>query len=164
MHRRLAITAALAAMAAGTVFAQAPGRANRPMQGQRMEQMQQRRIQRLATLLELTEAQKQQAASIFTDARKQGSALMPQMRTAHTSLREAIKSNDTAQIDAAAAEIGRLHGQMRAIHAKSTAAFYNLLTPEQRQKFDELKPGFGMMGHGGMRMRMRPMRGGPPAR
>lgn len=166
MHKRLVATAALAAMAVGLAYAQAPGRTRRLAQGQRAqtnaEQMQQRHVQRLATLLDLTEAQKQQTAAIFENARQQASAVAPQVRTAETSLRDAVKANNVAQIDSLAAEIGRLHGQMRAIRAKSDAEFYALLTPEQRQKYDELRPGPMMRMPGPGRPGPGPMRGGPP--
>ncbi len=148
MQQRVVVAVALAAMVAATAFAQQQARV-RQGAGQ---QMRERRIQRLATILSLTDAQKQQASSIFTNAMQEAAAIRPSTRTAQTSLREAIKTNNVAQIDSSAEEVGRLQGQLRAIHAKAAAAFYALLTPEQRAKYDALRPGEGMRGPGpGMR-------------
>jgi Spy/CpxP family protein refolding chaperone len=80
------------------------------------------------------------------------------MKTAHEALDAAVKSNDSAGITQAATNIGNLMAQMVAAHAKASAAFYQILTPDQQAKFNQLEdhgpgfavgfgPGFGMAVH-----------------
>ncbi len=119
----------------------------------------QHRISFLTKHLSLTAAQQQQATTIFTDATVAEKSVFDQMRTAHDSLKAAVEKNDTATIDQLAGAIGNLTAQLTAAHAKADAAFYQVLTPDQRSKFTESEghgPGMGMgMGHG---------RGGPGGR
>src|SRR5260221_13559024 len=110
----------------------------------------QHRISFLTKHLSLTAAQQQQATTIFTDATVAEKSVFDQMRTAHDSLKAAVEKNDTAAIDQLAGSIGKLTTQLTAAHAKAEAAFYQVLTPEQRSKFTEFEghgPGMGM-GHG----------------
>lgn len=156
MKKRLVILAAVVVASAGMLAAQAPGRrgggrgagqGTPPAQGQ----MQQRHLDRLATLLELTPAQKEQASQIFASTAQQSAPLREKMQVAESSLREAVKTNNPVAIDNHAAEVGRLMGEMRAVHAKAAAEFYQSLTAEQRTKWDSLRGGPGMF-PGGMRM------------
>jgi hypothetical protein len=95
----------------------------------------QRRVQRLTTILSLTDAQASQATSIFTNAHAAAAPLQTSISDARKSMRTAVKANDTGTISTAAANIGNLTGQMLAIHSKAEAAFYAILTPEQQAKF-----------------------------
>lgn len=112
----------------------------------------QRQVKRLTTLLSLNAAQQQQATTIFTTASTSEVALRDQFRTAHDSLKDAIKANNTAAIDQIAGTLGSLSAQSIGIRAKAEAAFYQILTPDQQQKFSEFQsegPGwFGGPGHG----------------
>jgi len=112
--------------------------------------MAQHRVDRLAQILTLTDAQKAQAVSIFTNAATAGSALQTDMRTLHDSLATAIKANATANIDTLAAQIGALEGKLAAINAKAEAAFYATLTADQQAKYGVR--GHGMGGPGGRGM------------
>jgi Spy/CpxP family protein refolding chaperone len=115
-----------------------------------------RRVSRLQTLLNLTDAQAAQATTIFTNAATAESPLRTSLMTAHSALQDAIKANNTAVIDQQAATIGNLSGQITGIQAKADAAFYALLTPDQQTKYNQLGRGFGMPGRFGMGP------GGPP--
>jgi Spy/CpxP family protein refolding chaperone len=138
--------------------------------------MAQRRVQHLTTLLNLSAAQQQQATTIFTNAATAASAARNNMRSAHQALATAVKNNDAAAIDQAAAAIGTLTAQMTSAEAKANAAFYQILTPDQQSKLSQLeaeRPGFGLgMGPGGMGPRGMGRRGmgprgggfGPPPR
>jgi Spy/CpxP family protein refolding chaperone len=120
-----------------------------------------RRVSRLQTLLNLTDAQAAQATTIFTNAATAESPLRTSLMTAHSALQDAIKANNTAVIDQQAATIGSLSGQITGIQAKADAAFYALLTTDQQTKYNELGArGFGPAGMGPGRFGMRP--GGPP--
>jgi hypothetical protein len=60
-----------------------------------------------------------------------------------------INNNNSAAIDQLSATIVRLAGQMTAIHGKAEAAFYGILSADQRTKYDEV--GRGPFGPGGFR-------------
>jgi Spy/CpxP family protein refolding chaperone len=110
-----------------------------------------RQVKRLTTILSLDASQQQQATTIFTNAAKSASSVHQQLRSAHDSLKAAVKTNNPAGIDKAAATLGNLNAQAIAIRAKADAAFYQILTPDQQSKLDELQsegPG-GFGGPGG---------------
>lgn len=100
------------------------------------------RLDFLAGYLGLTEAQKTQAQTIFDAARAANETAMGQMEAAQESLQAAIKANNTAQITTLATQIGGLHGTMLGNRAKADAAFYAILTADQRAKLDA-RPGPG---------------------
>jgi len=111
-----------------------------------------RRVDRLATQLSLTDAQKAKATTIFTDAAATAGALQSSLHDNHQSLADAVKKNDTVGITTLAAAGGVLSGQLMAINAKSDAAFYAILTSEQQAKYDAQPrggPGGGPMGSPG---------------
>ena len=112
--------------------------------------MAQHRIGFLTKQLSLTAQQQQQATSIFGEIANNAKSTHDQMRAAHDNLKAAIQKNDTAAIEQAANTIGSLNTQMILAHAKAQAAFYQILTPEQQAKMNDLEShhGMGMRGHG----------------
>jgi Spy/CpxP family protein refolding chaperone len=86
----------------------------------------------LSTLLSLTPTQQQQSANIFTAGSSAKVALRAQVRAAHDSLSEAVKTNNETNINQASAAVGALGAQKRAIGAQANASFYQLLTPAQQ--------------------------------
>lgn len=121
-----------------------------------------RRVNFLATMLNLTDAQKAKATSIFTDAVTAGQSARSSMQSTRQSLADAIKKNDTAAIDRLAMTAGTTSGQLLAIEAKADAAFYAILTADQRTKYDAMPhrgpggPRGPMMGHQGAGRRRAP--------
>jgi hypothetical protein len=105
-----------------------------------------RQVSFLTTLLTLSTGQVTQATGIFTTALTAVTALQTQIDTAETALAAAIKTNATATITTQATAIGNLHGQVIATHARADAAFYLLLTADQKTKLDTL--GTDFFGHG----------------
>jgi len=99
----------------------------------------QHRVNFLTTMLSLTPAQQQQATTILTNAAGNKKEARGGMRTAHQNLQTAIKSNDAAGIDAAATSIGNLMAQNISAEAKTKAALYQILTPDQQAKMDQLE-------------------------
>ncbi len=146
---------AAAAFSAALVFAQGPGPGGRgPRDGDNgtppdPQTMIQRRVDFLASQLNLTDDQKTKAVSIFTNAHSGGENARSSLQTTHQSLSEAVKKNDTAAIDQLSTTIGSLMGQLTAIERKADAAFYALLTADQKAKFDSLRGGFGFGGRMG---------------
>ena len=106
------------------------------------------KVQRLTSFLTLTTAQAAQATTIFTNAQNAVSPLETALGGYRTSLQAAVKSNSTAVIDNLAAQIGTAHGQITAIQNKADAAFYAILTTEQKAKLDASSNGFGGGGRG----------------
>ena len=108
------------------------------------------RIDFLATVLSLTDAQKTQATAIFEAAETASTPLRETQATQRTALNDAAKSNAAdAAIDQLAAALGTTSGQLAAIQTKAFAKFYALLTTEQRTKLDELHAnGRGVRGLG----------------
>jgi Spy/CpxP family protein refolding chaperone len=138
----------LLAFAATVLLAQAP-----PPQPPDPAARAEHQVKRMTTMLSLNSQQQQQATAIFTNSAKAESSVHQQMRSAHDALKAAVKSNNTAAIDQAAATIGNLTAQSTSIRAKAEAAFYQVLNSEQQQKLDELRSegpgGFGGPWHHG---------------
>jgi Spy/CpxP family protein refolding chaperone len=126
MKHSLTRFAAVAAVAAGMAFAQAP--VSRHARAGRMFQQ-----------LNLTDAQKAQAKTVFQQERQSVQPLMQQLKTNREALAAAVKANDTARIDALAKEQGILHGQLLAARTEAMAKVYATLTPEQKAKADALR-------------------------
>ena len=113
----------------------------------------QRQVAFLTTLLTLTAGQVTQATTIFTTAINAITPLQTNIATARTALAAAIKTNATATIDQQSTTIGNLTGQITAIDSKADAAFYALLTADQKAKLDQLgADGFGGRGLGDIRV------------
>jgi Spy/CpxP family protein refolding chaperone len=112
----------------------------------------QMRVNQLASTLNLTDAQKASALSIFTTSITSAQTLQDSLRTNQTSLADAVKKNDTATIDSLSTASGVLQGKIMAINAKADAAFYALLTTEQKALYDARPHGGpgGGRGPGGM--------------
>jgi hypothetical protein len=122
-----------------------------------------RRVNMLTTLLSLDAGQQAQAKTIFTDEATASLALRDKMREAHEALQSAAKSSASdGQIDALAAQVGTVHGQSLAIHAKAQSKLRAILNSAQREKLDAARGGFGggPRGPGGMGGGMRPHRRG----
>jgi Spy/CpxP family protein refolding chaperone len=100
----------------------------------------------LTGYLSLSDAQVAQAKTIFDAARTASQTPAGAAAAARESLRTAIKSNATANIDSLAAQIGTAEGQITAINAKAQAQFYALLTADQKTKYDSRTAGGGPRG------------------
>jgi periplasmic protein CpxP/Spy len=136
--KTFAAAAAMAAalpLAAQRPFAGGPGGFGGPFGGAE-------RLERLSTLLDLTDAQKTAAKTIFDTAKTQAEPLATQLRQAHTAVQDAVKANrPDSELDTLTARTGTLMGQLSAIHAKAQRAFRALLTDAQRAKLDTLHEG-----------------------
>jgi Spy/CpxP family protein refolding chaperone len=106
------------------------------------------RVTMLTRFLELTPDQVPQATTIFTNAATASQTLRTASSENRTVLRGAIKANNFPAIDQAANALGIASGQLMAIDAKAEAAFYAILTADQKAKFDQ-RGGMGFGGGGG---------------
>src|ERR1700736_662503 len=89
------LTAAFAALTAISTFGQ--GMPQPPSPAQRV----QHEVKYLTTLLSLTTAQQQQATTIYTTSATAEESVHQSLKSAHESLRTAIKNNDATSIDQA---------------------------------------------------------------
>ena len=106
-----------------------------------------RRVEFLTALLTLTTSQASQASTIFTNATAAITPLQTTLSTARESLQAAVKANNVSTIDQLSNQIGSVSGQITAAQSKAEAAFYALLTAEQKTRYDAVGGGRG--GHGG---------------
>jgi hypothetical protein len=159
-------TAAIAVLSAGALLAQGPMRVNGHGPGgdfgsgsttntPDVATIVAREVSFLTSLLTLTTGQQTQATTIFTTALTSIQTLEATITTARTALATAVKANDTAGITTQAAAIGNAEGQIVALQAKADAAFYALLTADQKTKLlaadsdfgSDLGPGLHIPGH-----------------
>ena len=135
-------TASLLVLGAALAFGQAAGTAPTPATMATM------RLNQMASRLNLTDAQKTSAIGIFTTAYTNGQAIQTNLQTNRDALSAAVKANNTASIDQLSTASGALSGQLTAIHSKAEAAFYALLTADQKTLYDAMPHGGGP-GRGG---------------
>ncbi|PWU06463.1 MAG: hypothetical protein C5B51_12295 [Terriglobia bacterium] len=139
MKQPLMKLTAIMALATGMVFAQAP--APNPQGGPHA--FMRRHMARLAQELNLTDAQKQQAKTIFQNARTTAQPLRDQLKQNHQALSAAAKAGQSdASIQQLATQQGNILGQLVAIRTQAFAKFYAVLTPEQRAKADQMQQDF----------------------
>ena len=147
MQHPLLKLAGVTALAAAMAFGQNPPADKHHSRGGAM-------ANRLFGDLNLTDAQKQQAQSIFSAARQSAESVHSQLRQQRQALTAAVKSGASeAEIDRISSSLAPLLAQTTAIHSKAFAKFYAILTPEQKDKLgdrvDRMMDGFGAMrGHG----------------
>jgi len=121
----------------------------------------QRHVAFLADKLSLTSAQQTQVTAILTNAEVNGTTPRASMKAAHDGLNTAVQANDSAAMEQAANAIGTLTAQTTLARAKSDAAIYQLLTPDQRTKYAQMQQDMGP-GPGGRRGRGGPGGAGDP--
>ena len=134
MKRNLMKLATVAAMATGLALAQtpapAPHAARPPHAAMRQHMMQ---------ALNLTDAQKEQAKSIFQQARTNAQPFRQELRQNHQAMVQAIHSDDEATIQRLSKTQGDLTSKILANRNVAAAQFYKILTPEQRAKADQMR-------------------------
>jgi Spy/CpxP family protein refolding chaperone len=136
--------------AAALTFAQTSGTGSGTRTPPSPATLAQMRVNRLSAELNLTDAQKTTALSIFTTAYTSQQTVQTSVHTSRQSLSDAIKANNSATIDQLSATLGTLAGQMTSIEAKADAAFYAILTADQKTLYDAHPDGgFGPGGMGG---------------
>jgi len=129
---------ATAAMVAGMSFAQAPAAPAQPAPGKAWRARAGAFRQHMFQALNLTDAQKEQAKTIFQQARQTAQPVSEQLKQNRQAMAAAVKANDATQIEQLAAQQGNLRGQLIAIRSGAMAKFYTNLTPEQRAKADQM--------------------------
>jgi Spy/CpxP family protein refolding chaperone len=115
MKRQLTRLAAVGAVAAGLIFAQAPVPAQaqtaRPNQNKTATNHRAMARRHMFQALNLTPAQKQSGKAIFQQAREAARPVRDQLRQNREAMTSAVKANNKAQIEQLSAELGKLMGQ-----------------------------------------------------
>jgi Spy/CpxP family protein refolding chaperone len=156
MKKFMTRTAAIAVLTAGAIMAQGPmhnefgGGGGTPANPPDVATIVAHEVSFLTTLLTLTSGQQTQATTIFTNALNSITPLQTSITTARTALSTAIQANDTASITTQSTTIGTLVGQITAIQAKADAAFYALLTADQKTRLTAMDADFLDLGLGGI--------------
>jgi Spy/CpxP family protein refolding chaperone len=147
MRHALIRDTAVAALAAGIVFAQAPAR-NMPRGDTNAQEKPNdfmvRHLEHLAQVLNLTDSQKEQARTLFEQTRQAAQPIRQELRLNRAKLAAAAKDGTSeADIQELANKQGHLLGRLVAIHTVAASKFYQMLTPEQRVKADQMHEEFG---------------------
>ena len=147
--RLVLMPAAITVLMGAALLAQPPAGRHDP--GQRLENM-------LTKTLNLNATQQGQVHTILADAQIQSQTVRDQMKPLRTSLVDAIKANNIAQIESLHQQISPLQQQLDVIHSKASAQIYAALSPDQQTKVGNA---IGMLMGGGFGPGMR-RGGGPP--
>jgi Spy/CpxP family protein refolding chaperone len=131
--------AAVTTLAAGMALAQAPATGTQPAPQKAPFTHPLFGHAQMMQGLNLTTVQKQQAKTIFGDARQKAEPVRQEMRQNREALYAAVKANNTSQIERLSAHQGELQGKALAIRSEAMAKFYAILTPEQRTKEDQMQ-------------------------
>lgn len=92
----------------------------------------------LSERLNFTPAQQAQVRAMFRDANAQAKPLRAQLHQERASLNMAIKADSEQQIDQVTQQNANTFAKLQAIHAKTMAKVYSILTPDQKAKFDAM--------------------------
>ena len=134
--------AAVTAFAAGIILAQAPSGNSQPPAANPQggpHSFMGGHLGDITQVLNLTDSQKEQARMIFEQAGQSAQPILQDLKENREKLDAAAKAtNSEGDIQKLATEQGRLLGQLIAIHTVATAKFFQMLTPEQRAKADQM--------------------------
>jgi Spy/CpxP family protein refolding chaperone len=128
LRKKVYSMGAIGVLAAGMLFAAADSATNPH-----------RRLDFLASKLNLTDAQKQSAQNIFAQSREAAKPIAEQLKQTREALTAAVKAGKSdAELNSLAAQQGALVGQLSAVRAKAFSKLYAQLTPEQRDKAEQM--------------------------
>jgi len=157
-----AALAGVLATTAGAQWGRGFGRgsaAGQPAQGMTPEARLERRLEFLATYLNLSEGQKAQFKSAYEALNTKTQSTLQKVQELRLKLQEAVRNNAGAPaIQALANQLGQLHAELIAARAQTWASLLGLLTQEQRDKLEKLCPrgcGLGVLGPGGLGVGLR---------
>lgn len=151
--RHSLIGGAIATLAAGIILAQPPTGNSRPgavtsQEGRRgfvhgYHDFLYPYSEQMAQALSLTASQKEQARMIFQQARQSAQPIRQELRQNREKLVAAAKAGKSeGDIEKLADDQGRLLGKLVAIRTEASAKLYQMLTPEQRIKADQMEERF----------------------
>jgi ABC-type transporter Mla subunit MlaD len=119
---------------AGVLALGAGGFAAQALHAQRRALMEDRFVSDIATVLAMTATQKDEAQTAFTDARKAAEPIREDLSKTRHALQEAVKSDDTNQIQRLSSTEGKDVGDLVRIRSMAMAKVYKGLTPDQKAR------------------------------
>ncbi len=143
MKRTIIAILALAIITTGSVFIFAQKGDDAKHRGPGKDR-QGREFGRMFKHLELTDEQKTQAKALFSASREKTSSLREASKANRSKMRELTANGgfDEAQIVALANEQAAVEAQVTVERLRVRSQMYNLLTPEQKAKAEEMKNSF----------------------
>ncbi len=101
-----------------------------------------KRLAKMAEVLELSDAQQTQIRDIYTQAREAAAPLREKMAASRKALHEAVdaKTFDEAKIRSLVAEKSAVQADLMIHRAQTRQQVYAILTPEQQQLYDKVQP------------------------
>ncbi len=133
VRNKLAACTAVVALGAAGLFAQANPNPRRAADHQP------RFMRVMATALNMSDAQRAQAASLFKQARQSAQPVRHQLMETRASLRAAVRAGNAQQIQQLSATEGSEIGQLTAIRSSAFSQVFKSLTPDQQQKLVALQ-------------------------
>ena len=91
------------------------------------------------TVLAMTPAQRDQAETVFQEARQSAQPIREELMNTNQALQAAVRSGNRADIQRLATTEGQEIGQLTAIRSSAVAKVYRTLTPEQQHRADALR-------------------------
>jgi len=143
MEKRVVVLLMMVVLVAGgatQVFAFGPGGGHGPKgEGQRGPEG---RLQIMAEVLDLSEAQQVQIKEVFAGEREAMQPYREQMRESRQQMHDLVQSDsfDEARIRSLAAQTSGAKVEMMVSKARTFNQIYNLLTPEQQALAKKLEP------------------------
>ena len=129
---QLVACAGIAALGAAGLFAVAP-------HAQRSTTTPPEYVSQIESVLGMTPTQKDATQTAFEQARQAAQPIRQELINTRKSLKAAVRSDDTAQIQPLATVEGQEIGQLSAIRSTAVAKVYKTLTPDQRTKATALE-------------------------
>lgn len=116
-------------------------RTSQRLSAEERQQRQEMQQQRMAVVLDLNESQQQQLQTLHEQRRQQQQALRAEMQASRDQLHEVARSKDADEerIRAAVQQQAELKTRMMVDGAEHRRQIAAVLTPEQQQKFEQLR-------------------------
>jgi hypothetical protein len=129
---QLVACAGIAALGAAGLFAVAP-------HAQKSTTTTPEFVSSVETVLGMNPTQKDATQTAFEQARQAAQPIRQELMNTRKSLKAAVRSDDSAQIQRLATVEGQEIGQLAAIRSTAVAKVYKTLTPDQRTKATALE-------------------------
>ncbi|GFE58317.1 Spy/CpxP family protein refolding chaperone [Geobacter sp. AOG1] len=153
MKRQIIIGTFLAATLAGGSYGtwEVSAATTRPAKGMQEgrgptgEMFPEKRLARMARELGLSDAQQAQIKAIFAAEREKNGPLMEKMKAYRKQLHDAAKATpfDEAAVRTVATNQAQVEVELAVSRARIQSQINGILTPEQRQKLEKLRPPMG---------------------
>lgn len=114
------------------------GRFERGPRVQRMHKVKDGYWQRMAEVLDLTEAQQKKVGALLADHQEMAEKMRKQMTGVHRQMRQVMnpKTFDEKKVRSLVSQQAKMHADLMVDRARMQSRIYSLLTPEQQELLD----------------------------